>query len=149
MRIVHDGRDSFMREVVGLMRHLVSVSYRWLVCLAYAGGVAYLSLAPSDRFQATPDLLPHLDKAVHFILYGIFAGLLVWAARTRMRGLWALCFGLAVGYGVAMEWGQVLFASDRHFSLLDIAANTLGAGSFVGLYAMTQYWWNGGKNERR
>jgi VanZ family protein len=91
-----------------------------------------LSLIPLPETGIDPEW--HLDKVVHFLLYGITAILFYRRIRLRLR-LWHILFsiGLASLYGFFLEVLQRL-VSWRSFSLSDITANVLGATTFVLIY---------------
>lgn len=89
--------------------------------LAVMGLIAILSLIPSA------DLPPveGSDKLKHFIAYATLAmPMTVWTGPGRT--LQALL--LTAGFGLAVEVAQLLAPTGREFSLLDEAANMLGAG---------------------
>jgi VanZ family protein len=117
---------------------------RWLLCAGYAVLIVFLSLLPARQFDATMKLIPLQDKGAHFVVYGILAVLLAWAARARKRGWpgYGFAVGLAIIYGVMMEFGQMAVSSSRVFCLADIAADAVGAGVCVGVYV--GMWWIAG-----
>jgi VanZ family protein len=80
--------------------------------------------------------IPHLDKLVHVILFGVF----VWTwfhvldrrDDTHSRKLAWLLFGLAVVYGTGMEFVQHYW-TDRDFDNWDIVSDTAGAAIAAGV----------------
>ncbi|MBI3985571.1 MAG: hypothetical protein HY343_01510 [Lentisphaerae bacterium] len=104
---------------------------RWLVCGAYALGLAVVSLLPSRALDFAPPI-PYLDKVAHGLLYAGMTGLLFWAVQVRRRpapsGWTAGCIALAIAYGWFLEYAQqALCPGDRLYSIGDIAANAAGA----------------------
>ena len=95
--------------------------------MAYAGFIFYLS---SQTWEGAPRF-PYADKVFHIILYLMLAGLLIWALRaTRFRYnkfIAVIAFSVALVYGLSDEIHQI-FVSGREFSLLDLAADGVGAG---------------------
>ena len=83
--------------------------------------IAVLSLLP-------PADLPPVegsDKLKHFIAYAALAvPMTIWAGPGRaVRALL-----LTAGFGIAIEFAQLLAPTGREFSMLDEGANVLGAG---------------------
>ncbi|WP_375209072.1 VanZ family protein [Hyphomonas jannaschiana] len=83
--------------------------------------IAVLSLVPAG------DLPPveGSDKLKHFIAYGCLGGALTLALGP---GRAVRAFLITIIYGALMEVAQGLAPTGREFSLLDEAANILGAG---------------------
>ncbi len=108
---------------------------RWLITIAYAGFIFFLS---SRTWSGLP-AVPYGDKALHWILYFGLGGLLVWALRaTALKGrpvLFRVAFLAALLYAASDEFHQ-LFVPGREFSLLDLLADA--AGAMVGIFAATR-----------
>jgi hypothetical protein len=109
---------------------------RWGMLLAYAGLVAWVSLAPAETFARFPTIFPHQDKAVHF-LYGV----MVSRARWAMAGHWTLrpaflvVVAGAITYGSLMEVLQGMMVNyHRSFEFGDLSANSLGSVCFWWLF---------------
>ena len=89
--------------------------------------VIILSLRPS-----LPSIeVPNSDKLMHFLAYGVLAGL------TRLG--WPRLWGglIVIGFillGVGLEFGQYLMAQGRTASIADAFANSVGAILAVTLY---------------
>ena len=68
--------------------------------------------------------IPHTDKAVHLVAYGVLAGLV----RLGWPKLWGgtIFIGLAL-FGIGIEFAQHFMALGRTGSLADMLANMLGA----------------------
>jgi VanZ family protein len=83
--------------------------------------------------------IPHNDKVVHFLMYGVLAILLLWALEVKKMHC-ALVLGIVLGcfaYGALMEVLQlVAIVGHREFSWADMVANGLGAVVAVVLYPM-------------
>ena len=99
-----------------------------IIVLANAGLLGVLELTRA---------IPNIDKAGHFLLYGILALLtnltLFRSFPQRRRGWVAVLSGLALAVLIGLEeWSQRLFAS-RTFSLADLAASYLGVMFFTWL----------------
>lgn len=92
----------------------------WLVI------VLVLSVYP---FEGSGMRFAYADKVLHFIIYGI-TSVLLYTVLVGMPSFkrWALVLSviIASAYGLSMEALQGAVAT-RDFSLLDAAANTLGA----------------------
>lgn len=101
--------------------------------------IAALIVVASHRPRlASPGGIPHLDKIVHFSVYGLLATLVVRNGGTSAKdsnwraALWALA--LVSAFGASDEWHQS-FVPGRSVELADWLADTLGAALAVGLYA--------------
>jgi len=92
---------------------------------AYGLFIVWVSLRPAG----TAGAVPHLDKALHLLVYAILAvGIsLGWPRLSKFR-----IFLGCVLFGASMEMGQALIGSGRTASLWDGVANSLGAA--LGIY---------------
>lgn len=88
--------------------------------------IAVLSLAPSNGLPPVEGP----DKVKHFLAYGSLGGAMAIAFGPG-RALQA--FLITIGYGALMEVAQALAPTGRDFSVLDEAANILGAGFGTGV----------------
>ena len=108
---------------------------RHTVSILYLGVVAILSLIPSRTFKDIPSFFEHMDKIVHFLIYGAMAALLCWTFRKRERRQFVYYTAVilfCIGYGILMEGLQeAIHAVDRSFSWADIVANSAGAVFFI------------------
>ncbi len=99
---------------------------RFVLTLAYAGVILYLSTMPSTG--ETP--FPHFDKAAHLVVYAGFGALLAWVLRLTIlrgrRGILIAAAGIATLYGVAMEGVQMLLPH-RTPETADLIVNAIGA----------------------
>lgn len=97
--------------------------------------------------------IPHLDKAVHLVL---FAGLfLLWSLSTwyavanpeKKLKIFPAVLGWTIFFGIAMEFVQLFFIPNRSFDIWDIIFDSLGAGSGFLLLRAKGYSWNWLKNK--
>jgi len=85
---------------------------------------------PGSAFK-TVKTFQHTDLVVHAVLYFTHTTLLIQAInrynlefdKSIKR---AVCFYIPVAMGIAVEFVQGAFISNRHWDMLDIAANMLG-----------------------
>lgn len=102
---------------------------RWVPAVIWMGVIFWLSSQEKLPPAITGILEVEMeDKIGHFIAYAILA-VLVSFAITRVRG-WqkvGLVVAFAICYAITDELHQT-FVPGRSFELLDIAADTLGAG---------------------
>jgi VanZ family protein len=102
---------------------------RWLAVIV-CGALIYLgSSRPLPADYVPP--VPHLDKTLHFVAYGVLALLCfraMWAKRDDPAPAWVLLLGvvLAGAYGACEELHQS-FIPGRDASVYDVIANGLGA----------------------
>ena len=113
--------------------HLTSKPW-WKLTAGWAGLVTVGAVIPVPASLEAPAGLP-LDKLAHLCEYLLFAWLLVQAATASRwsapkRSL--LAFALPVSYGLFLEGAQACLPY-RSAELLDVLANTVGAGLGVWL----------------
>ena len=116
-------------------------SIRWFCVGIYTALVTALSLAPRQTFGDFPLPIPHLDKAVHFGMYAVYAALLAWALGGNRRATWWPWLGGVVIfcslYGAGMELMQsTVPVLGRTQCLSDALANALGS-----ITGATSYSW--------
>lgn len=98
-----------------------------LPAILFGVGILALSqLSNPPRSETVPDYLGH------FVGYALFAVTLLWAMTSgRKKPLTLkrviLCWFIAAAWGGVDEWQQS-FVPNRHASLLDVLADSLGAG---------------------
>ena len=89
------------------------------------------------RGEASPRKIPHLDKVVHF---GMFAGFgLLWACagrspvptRSRVAGVLAVAFALAVSTEITQGLPQIARDPDPFDALADAVGSVVGVGVVV------------------
>ncbi len=99
----------------------------------YAILVGYLSL----RTTAGPGI-EHVDKVMHFGVYGLFAVLGFTAVRSARAFFW-ICLAI-IAYGGLLEVAQ-FYAADRVMSLYDFTANTFGVLTGAAVAIMVKNPW--------
>ncbi len=100
---------------------------RRLACGGHLALIAILSLLPARLFPPSDVSIPGMDKLVHLAMYGFLGVLLRWEAQReggRSAGSWRLAG--AIGYGLLLEFFQMLGGGGRMFSWGDAAANAAG-----------------------
>lgn len=99
-----------------------------LAAIVWLALVTYSLLSPKGDIPRWPWLAyPGVDKAVHFCLYLIMAGLWAMAFEFKIRTL-AL---LLIAHGLFTELAQGILPIHRETSLFDLAADAVGV--LVGL----------------
>lgn len=115
-----------------LLSHRVAARRRWRARV-WPILIAGLIVAASHRPKlASPGDIPHLDKMVHFAVYGLLATLVCrnGAGWRAAAGAWLI----VAAFGATDEWHQS-FVPGRSVELADWLADTLGAALAVCLYA--------------
>jgi VanZ family protein len=124
--------------IARLYRHAVWA--RWFYALLAMAIIFFLSSIP----VRAPGKLPHLDKAVHALMYfglamAYFNVATRGGMRTTARACWA-AFLLAVAYGISDEWHQS-YVAGRSADWQDLLADALGAAAAVALgWALRGRW---------
>jgi VanZ family protein len=108
----------------------------WLVV------ISLLSLLPVKDIEHVPMFgVPNIDKAVHFTMYGIFSALLLngfqrfGRKRVTVRKI-IYAAGIAIPYGMIMEYFQLVLVTSRHADVVDIMFNIAGCITGISLYAL-------------
>jgi VanZ family protein len=105
------------------------IGRRWLPPVLWAAFILVLTSIPGADIPSIG--IEHVDKLVHFTMYGILGWL---AARAFWRGRArrvAVIIGIAIAaFGAFDEWHQQ-FIPGRSMELLDWSADTLGAATGV------------------
>lgn len=105
---------------------------KWPAIL-WSAFVLVAMLAPLQRAEEQHvQLVPHLDKAVHFVLFAVLTRLWLYHIPAAPR-YQLLLFALALSYGISLECLQMLPGIKRDFSYADLLANALGC-----LFAFTR-----------
>lgn len=90
-----------------------------------------LLLTQSSELPKFPILfsIPHFDKIVHAILFGVWMATLLWASvrQFESREGWKIALTLVVILGISTELIQEFAVATRHGSVLDLAADIVGA----------------------
>lgn len=87
------------------------------------------------RYIPDSELLS-LDKVIHFLLFGGFAGLWMVALGDSLRSAALYILVLGLGYGILTEVGQTLLAGGREGDPLDALANAIGVLTGVGAFLL-------------
>lgn len=140
------------KEVPGIIKDILQV--RFGIRLGFTGSylvmIVVLSLLSVDTFEDIPSFFEHMDKVVHFLMYGVLSAVLCWTfSRKNYKPVvyFALVVLFCVSYGVIMEILQGIFKElERSFSWADVTANVLGAIIFIPVKelllpaALDRYW---------
>ncbi|KOH44316.1 VanZ family protein [Sunxiuqinia dokdonensis] len=94
--------------------------------------VATLSLIPANDLPNVP-FFPGADKLVHAGMYFVLSILILWTFHAKKIARWKL-YSFVIGWGLLMEWLQILMNAGRHFSVFDIVANITGVALGIALY---------------
>lgn len=100
---------------------------RWLPPLLWAGVIIFATSMPSD---VVPQQVTTFDKAAHFSMYAVLAGLLtrhLSELTTRWRAA-AAAVAIAVAFGAVDEWHQQ-YIPGRSTELADWHADSMGAAT--------------------
>jgi len=91
-----------------------------------------------NRIGLPPNI--HIDKAVHMTMYFVFTmSLIKYAAGENSKPpfhLKIISATAAIIFGILMEYIQMSCTTNRHFELLDIAANIAGTAIAALLYTV-------------
>jgi len=107
--------------------------------VSWAVLISILSIMPTDGIDNQMwSFIPHQDKIMHFIFYGIFSFLLIRAFLSyfrKNRSVWMLAlitFLIIVLYGIIIEIIQDRLTSSRQGDIMDMVSNL--AGCIVGIF---------------
>ena len=129
--------NSSLQPLSKFRRILASAFLRWGLCLAYAGLVAYLSLAAHPPVPEVVTGFAHWDKVAHFGMYGGMMFFLEWAGALKRLRYPDLTLGaVAALFGLLMEIGQGTLTKTRQFDIWDEAANVTGVLVFIVVYRL-------------
>jgi len=106
--------------------------------------ITTLSLIPSGGDDIPFIAIPHFDKAVHFIFYGVFSflllqGLDLYKPDFGIARLIFLTILIAVVYGGLMELVQLVAVPTRHGDLFDLLSNAGGCVFGVVFYRIYSF----------
>ena len=96
--------------------------------------IAYLCFSPASSYKSVNINIPHLDKAVHFVMFFI-AGYLLGNLREynlKNKNIWAFIIFYSI-YAAFTEYIQYTYISSRSGSIFDFIFDVLGL--FVGFYS--------------
>jgi VanZ family protein len=95
----------------------------------WAAIVFFLHVVQIDSPVKKKKLIPHLDKAVHFVMFAVLAYGLMWSfskARTWTSRAALLTFFICMAYGASLEYLQGAYFVGRDSDPLDWFADMLG-----------------------
>ena len=108
--------------------------YSYLFTCLWACCIAALTLLPAPAPSAEPVFdIPHIDKAVHFIMFGLLAAVWMWEYSCKhglqeiSRRRFAIIAAATAAIGGADELLQGYLTADRTADLWDWLADALGA----------------------
>ena len=95
--------------------------------ILWTGLIFFMLTIRTGSLESVPRMpIPHLDKGVHALLFGVYTWLLLqWLHANRFGGIWPIVL-LSASYGAGMEFYQEYFTT-REFEWGDIIADSLGA----------------------
>jgi len=99
--------------------------------------ITTLSVLPYSDVGIVSYKLTSSGMVVHFVGYFVAAGLMYWAYRRDSLSFILFCGLIIFMFSVILESVQ-LWVPDRTFNPVDIAANGLGIGFFVLVWAVDQ-----------
>lgn len=111
---------------------------RWPFALTWVvvAVIAVLTLMPAPEAPEEVGLIPHLDKIVHYLMFGGLAAVWWWEYSLRRgypaapwRALWPIAVAVSL-FGGVIELLQGALTADRSADIFDWLADTLGAFSF-------------------
>ncbi len=105
---------------------------RLIPMLVVMGIIFILSHQPGDELELPS--IPYLDKAAHFVVYGVLAMTISWVPSAQFKqarplATCAIIVLLCLGYGMTDEYHQS-FISGRFVSVGDVIADVGGALTF-------------------
>jgi len=118
--------------------------------IIWAGIVLFLSLASGDNLPHPRWLmLPHIDKVVHFIMYFIFALVLIHDLKRsgKMRPHYSRNKIILISVLIVITWGGILEilqqipAIHRNGDFSDVLANAAGAALAAAFYRIFGRYW--------
>lgn len=104
----------------------------WLATAAWFLTVSWLSSKSAGFFHVPKGLeVPHLDKLVHFVIFGVGAALLgnalIYTFRTHRIWLFTVTFLVVSAFGIVDEYRQMSTPGRSGGDVGDWIADTLGA----------------------
>ena len=104
-----------------------------LALRSFVGAYSLFIIWASLRPTGTGNIVPHLDKLIHLVVYGLLGATiaLAWPKFSKLKIFWG-----CVGFGAALELAQGFMAVGRSASFFDSLANSLGAAIGVSVIAI-------------
>ncbi len=136
-RCNHNTPDTVLQKdwIQDAANRLYATEYRWLITLAFAALIVFLSVTPRRVNGGPPTvgrIIDHtpalLHKFMHVVCYAVLAMLAVWtleplASQTNRIMITLLA---TIGFGAFLEWQQTRVPG-RFGTIFDVLLNTLGA----------------------
>lgn len=120
---------AYFHAMLALIRNLSS---RLVIPILWTLLIIILLSIPGSAIPKVSIGLQHVDKLVHFILFGIFP--VLWSyyfiqkkGNTNWKQLILIFCIISILLGISLEYVQHYFVVNRDFDLADIIADSLGA----------------------
>jgi VanZ family protein len=125
-----------------------SVALPWLLLVGWMAAIFYLACREEPDVPSFGSLMP--DYINHGAAYFLMSFLLFVALQRTRRGSLGFTFVVTLGwwlvFGLGMEFAQKYLTDTRHFSLMDLLADGIGATlAFLVLLALSK---SGGKGKQ-
>lgn len=130
------------------MKRLVDVAVRWLqrwpkwtATALTVGVILWLTLSSRPVGDVDVPVFPGIDKAVHGIMFGWLAMMLImdWGKQRGQRaGLPGafVCAVLSAAFGVGIEFLQASMSLGRSYEVADMYADAAGAGAVYAVFVL-------------
>lgn len=120
---------AYFHAMLALIRNLSS---RLVIPILWTLLIIILLSIPGSAIPKVSIGLQHVDKLVHFILFGIFP--VLWSyyfiqkkGNTNWKQLILIFCIISILLGISLEYVQHYFVVNRDFDIADIIADSLGA----------------------
>jgi VanZ family protein len=129
LKTLTPGIFPYFHAMLALIRNLSS---RLVTPVLWTLLIIVLLSVPGSAIPKVSIGLKHVDKLVHFILFGIFP--VLWSyyfiqrrGKTNSNQLIILFCVISILFGISLEYVQHYFVVNRDFDVVDIIADSLGA----------------------
>ncbi len=121
----------------------VNIKIPWLLKCILTLAYAYLIFAASSEDTSSIAIPRHVDKLIHFVVFGFLCLMICWAlssARIGSKNIYKLilAIGITSFYGMSDEFHQS-FTPHRSVDVFDWLADTAGAVAAGFLWQMSVY----------
>ena len=123
------GIFAYFHAMLALIRNLSS---RLIIPVLWTLLIIILLSVPGSAIPKVSIGLQHVDKLVHFVLFGIFP--VLWSyyfiqkkGKSNWKHMIILFCIISILLGISLEYVQHYFVVNRDFDVIDIIADTLGA----------------------